>query len=268
MKPPGRDGALLHMEGAAIRVLLKAHRLTFEDVLVDTGSEMTWLPAYGVPSLRLSGEGVGRCRPIHGGNFTQRYGDGSVVSGVRCETELQIGRFRFPQVIGAATSIVESEQLREGGLSIARGLLALSPAPASSFAALVHALPRGHRRLALCATRRRLVVGGGCNSWGGDNRAAHDSRPAHRVDARERYWRLAGSAVQLVTHPSPRIWHRAWSATRRLHPSGVLASVHLDSGCSKVVAQASHAPQLMLGVRLAASLALTLQANMVCRHVL
>ena len=153
-----------------MRVTLHATGRRFLNVLVDTGSSMTWLPAQGTASaLRLSGDGPGVCEPTGGGNFSHRYADGSAVSGLRCRTVMSLAGVEFTTVIGAATHVAESEQLRSSGLSMAWGVLALSPAPESSFNPLMQALAEGSRRLSLCAPRQRdghrggrMVIAGEC----------------------------------------------------------------------------------------------------------
>lgn len=153
----------------AIRITLHADGMIFKDVLVDTGSSITWLPAYqGAPSLRLAGEGKGRCKLARMGNFSRHYADGCSVSGVLCQTVLSIAGVTFSQVIGAATSIIERNDLQMTNLSMARGVLALSLGSASSIFPLLRSYRRGSRRLSLCSPRTSslsypeglLVVGG------------------------------------------------------------------------------------------------------------
>ncbi|KAL3921123.1 MAG: hypothetical protein SGPRY_005010, partial [Prymnesium sp.] len=130
-----------------------ADGLRFDNVLLDTGSSSTWLPANGgASSLRLAGGSAGRCVPQ--ANFTHRYADGSFVRGVCCFTELLVAGVRFNQTIGAATHVAEESHMQAAGLSMAGGVLSLSPADESSFTPLLSAAPHDSRFLTLCVPRR------------------------------------------------------------------------------------------------------------------
>lgn len=227
-------------------------------VLVDTGSAQTWLPA---EHLRLSGA-AGSCVPT-GGNFSQRYSDGSRVRGVLCTTELQIGGHRWRQVVGAATELTD-------GLDAARGgVLALSPAPESSFDPLLAALPPGNRRLSLCARTGWLAVGGGCDA-AASPAAAADVPMMMRL-ASSRHWKLAVSGPRLaLLDDAPPGWARrrgrGYTRAPPLRLRGETAAAatsttheaQIDSGTTHIAVAAALHDQLLAAVGGRASLALTL----------
>lgn len=218
-------------------------------VLVDTGSAQTWLPA---EHLRLSGTS-GSCVPT-GGNFSQRYSDGSRVSGLLCRTELQIGQHRWQQVIGAATELTnEHDAARDG-------VLALSPAPESSFGPLLGTLPPEHRRLSLCARTGWLAFGGSCTA--AVAAAAATDVPMMRL-ASSRHWKLAVSGPRLALLDD-QSWARLRGYTRAspLRLRGETASTtheaQIDSGTTHIAVAATLHDQLLAAVGMRASLALTL----------
>lgn len=266
--------ARLTLDGL-VRVTLHAGGRSFPDVIVDTGSALTWLPASRRRGavLRLAGSGSGICEPA-AGNFSHRYADGSGASGVRCLARLRLAGVEWQQVIGAATSVTEPEALREAGLSLAGGVLALSPAEGSSFGALLQMLPQHGKRLSFCMPRAvsgrygRLVLGRPCAPT---TTPLPPSPPPLAVQVPEgggrvTHWRLAASAVLFAMHSTlagnaRRCQEELLTPVRRLQRTGAIASVHIDSGSSHIVAEAALAPEVSRASRSTSSLALTLRSS-------
>lgn len=263
-----------------IRLTLEVGSLSFPNVIVDTGSAQTWLPANLVtsrPSLRLAGTGPGMCEPLPI-NFSHRYADGSGASGVLCRAKCRLAGLQWQQVIGAATTVSESEELQSAGFGFGAGVLALSPAAKSSFWALLRALPSNAPLLSLCAPRApsvlgHLVLGGYCAA--GLGRAPLASAPPlalHMPDpdggrASPRHWKVAATSVLMAMQlPLMCSLRPQMTGLVRLLRAGEVAILHIDSGSSHIVAERSFAPQLERAMRCIASLALTLRSSPVRGH--
>ena len=151
---------------------LSAGGVEHRSVLLDTGSELTWLPAAScrwvtpgrTTAPKFSGLQLGRkpgaCRRT-GRTFFLRYKDNSTVTGQRCVANLSLAGLEWEQELGAA-SLVET-----AGTAPVGGVLGLSPAPASSIRPLLAAAARQHalpRLLSVCTRGRALVVGAPCAS--------------------------------------------------------------------------------------------------------
>ena len=170
---------------------------------------------------------------LTGGNFSQRYSDGSRVSGVLCTTELQVGQHRWRQVVGAATELSD-------GLDAARGgVLALSPASESSFDPLMASLPAAHRRLSLCARTGWLALGGGCAAAAAS--AAATDVPVMRVASSLRHWKLPVSGLRLALLDEAPSWagrRRGYTRAPPLRLRGETAATtheaQIDSGTTHI----------------------------------
>ena len=232
----------LHTHAAALHATVRVGGLPVR-LLLDTGSAFSWVVANG--GLKLAGRGLGACRPT-GSNFSVSYADKSSASGVKCETEMQLGDARASVVIGAALSVSEGRTEGRSGALPLHGVLALSPAAESSLAPLLRAMPPAGRRLGICSARH-LVVGGRCT------RNAHSALPLplHSLaapPAQPRHWKFRASAVMLALAegaPGARSRRSRRPRTRvtRLHASGERVAMQLDTGCthSRVASPPTHA---------------------------